>query len=232
MAGANISGFGNKKSDAVNSSNQTFNRKSFALKPCIDYFITPKIGAGISYNNFEYQLHAENYIGSEYDPGWFFFFYMGPDYIDFYDIVEIKTSGNMFTAHAAYKLAQYNREKRQLFEITAHGGISVSFINEEQHLTVTRQTENPDGSDHFYQQTTVFYFNKTAGSVFLNLQVALHATKYFSFILADLTKNFGIMNPTIPQTSATINESRTLTIKEHKLSPSGFVIATGLAVSF
>src|SRR4029078_4481185 len=104
--------------------------------------------------------------------------------------------------HFAYKLTQYNRDKRQLWEITAHSGISISFLNEEQILTVIEKQKYP-GSDYDYHiDKRAFYdFKKTAASVFVNLQLALHVTKYFSFIMADITQNFGVLNPTIPQTT-------------------------------
>jgi len=234
MAGANFSGAGNKTSKAVNSSfDRTFKKNSFAPKLCIDYFFTQKIGAGISYNHLEYNLHAESYAGSVYDPGgFFFFFYSSPGYVDHYNTVDINTGVHMFSAHASYKLTQYNRDRTQLFEITTHVGISVSSINEEQKLTVTQKIEDPNGYSYFEDRRAVYDFNKTAGSVFLNLQVALHVTRYFSFIMADLTQNFGIINPGIPQTSVTINDDKTVTAYRHKTTSSGFTICTGLSVTF
>src|SRR5688572_19888011 len=58
MAGVNFSSAGHLVSDAANSSyDQTFKSTFFDFKPCLDYFFTPKIGAGISYNYFEHKMH-------------------------------------------------------------------------------------------------------------------------------------------------------------------------------
>ncbi len=212
----------NKVADSYYSKN--FEGKSISPNATIDYYFWNRAGLGIGYSQSKNTYNASYLVGSEYYSSWFIWYFEGYNY--YYDQIEINSTCNLINTHFSYKLVEYSRQQHQLFEITTRGGLSLAFINEQQLLTATAKNQG------YEQRFSNFNFNKTAVGAFLNLQLDLHVTKYFSFVLVDITQNFGLINPTIPETSVSIDNIKTVTANQHKNTASGFTITTGLAVSF
>jgi len=230
LFGLNITGREQEYVNAVNTRFITsFYRKSFAAKPVVDYFFKPRVGAGIGYNHFENNFDARSYVGNYLATGGWLSFYNPVTYID---RVGISNDGNVFSAHGSYKLISYSRQQRELFEFISRAGLSVAVIDERQELTAFLRTETAYNYYVYDVQSTSHRFTKAALNGFVNAQLLVHATRYFSFVLADLTQSFGLINPSVPETSVTVNNEKTVTLSKHKLSASGFTITTGMAIHF
>ena len=231
MAGLN-SGAEEKYSKIAGTGySKSFDNIYLVPKVAIEKFIYKKIGGGVSYSTFTNSFEAERYAGSVYYHAFWFIFYTPATTIIYNDYINITTSAQAYSGYGIYKIVDYSKPKHQRWEVSGRAGISYVMLTEKQRL-VAYNVHRKDGIDYLKEKRGTFSVDKRAWSCFANAQVLIHLTKNISLILADLTKHFGLVNPSVSETSISVENIKTVTVKSHKIDISQFSYLIGLGIHF